>query len=157
MCQKNNVLVIDFFFVEDSAELLLNQSEIAKKHYEDTLMQLAEVNKTVAGLIDLVANTKRTLEEKLIWLSSSLGGTDLALERLYIIVWHLTLLFVSMIACAFLGAPVNVRLIVAGLPPINMALALTRNENAVGPFNLVLVIFVLSLGNVFQHTCFQVV
>lgn len=129
--------------------MLLNQSEIAKKHYEETLVQLAEVNKTVSGLIDLVTNTKKTLEEKLIWLSNSLGGTDLALERLYVIVWHLTLLLVAMIASAFLGAPVNVRFIVAGLPPVNLALALSENENALGPIDLIVLIAVLALGKIF--------
>lgn len=129
--------------------MLLNQSEIAKKHYEATLSQLAEVNKTVSGLIDLVTNTKQALEEKLTWLSTSLGGTDLALDRLYVIIWHLTLLLVSMIACAFLGASVNVRLIVAGLPPINLALALNKNENALEPTSLILLVLVLSFGKCF--------
>lgn len=131
---------------EDSAELLLKQSEIARKQYEETLLQLAEVNRTVNGLVDLVAGTKRALEEKLIWLSTSLGGTDLALERLYIIVWHLMLMLVSMIGCAFLVAPINIRLIVAGLPPLNLALALSNNDNALGPFALTLLIIGCSIG-----------
>lgn len=139
--------------IEDSAELLLNQTETAKKQYQETLLQLAEVNRTVSGLIDLVNNTKKTLEEKLIWLSNSLGGTDLALERLYVIVWHLTFLLISMIACAFLEAPITVRLIVAGLPPINLVLALGDNENALGPFNLIFVILILSIGKFFYLFC----
>lgn len=126
--------------------MLLNQSEIAKKHYEETLLQLAEVNRTISDLIGLVTNTKKSLEEKLIWLSTSLGGTDMALERLYAIVWHLTLLLLSMIACAFLGAPVNVRIMVATLPPVNLALALCKNENSVGPLNLFLLITGLASG-----------
>lgn len=129
--------------------MLLNQSKIAKKHYEETLLQLAEVNRTVSGLIDLVGNTKKTLEEKLSWLSDSLGGTDLALERLYVIVWHLTLLLFAMIACAFLGAPLNVRIIVSALPPANLALALSKNKNAVGPITLILLTSGLSLGKLF--------
>lgn len=139
-------------FPEGSTNLLIKQTEIAKKQYEETLAQLVEVNRTVTSLIDLVGRTKRALEDKLAWLATSLGGTDLALERLYTITWHMAMLLGSMISCAFLGAPRSVRVIVAGLPPVNLALALNGNESAVGPFSLIMWICGLAAGKVSDIT-----
>lgn len=134
------------YFLEDSTELLIRQSEAAQKQYEATLAQLAEVNTTVHSLVALVGGTKQALEEKLLWLSTALGGTDLAVERLYLIMWHAAFLLLAMISCSFLAASLGVRLIVAVIPPLNLGLALCGNEKALDPLQLIAVVTSLVAG-----------
>lgn len=124
----------------------MKQSEAAKQQYEATLAQLAEVNATVHSLVVLVGGTKKALEEKLAWLSSALGGTDLAVERLSLVIWHAAFLLFSMVACAFLAIPTSVRIIVATLPPLNLVLALNGNSQSLDPVGLVTLVGVLVIG-----------
>lgn len=119
---------------------------MATVQYNLTLKQLSEVNLTVHSLVNLIASTKQTLDEKLNWITSALGGTDLAIERLYTILWHSGFLMMSMIACAFLSAKISTRLFVATLLPLNLALALNGNENAQSPMNLAWIIGALVVG-----------
>ncbi|KAF5277719.1 hypothetical protein FQR65_LT03699 [Abscondita terminalis] len=132
---QHNVEVI-FRRIEDSSELLLKQSQMAHEQYKATLLQLAEVNATVHSLVSLVGGTRKALEERLTWINTALGGTDLTLERLYAIFWHTLFLLVAMITCAFLGARTITRLIVATSLPLNLALTLQRSEYALDPIYL---------------------
>ncbi|RZC38000.1 brambleberry-like, partial [Asbolus verrucosus] len=127
---------IIFERIEESSKLLLQQNENFKVQYEETLKNLAEVNKTVHNLVSLVGGTRQALEERLTWLTTALGGTDLAVERLYLIIWHSLFMMISMLTCAFLSARISTRLIVATLPPLNLALALWDNENQLTPLML---------------------
>lgn len=130
MMRIQNMAQIIFQRIEESSKILLEQSQTASQQYELTLKQLAEVNRTVHSLVGLIENTKSGLEERLMWITSALGGTDIAVERLSIVLWHTAFLLVSMVACAFLSARLSTRLIVATLPPLNLALSLAGNENA---------------------------
>ncbi|KAB0804700.1 hypothetical protein PPYR_01670 [Photinus pyralis] len=132
---QNKVQVI-FQRIEDSSELLLKQSELAQQQYQVTVEQLAEVNATVHSLVSLVGGTRRALEERLAWINSALGGTDSAIERLYAILWHASFLLIAMITCAFLGAQIITRLIVAISLPLNLALTLHKSEHALDPITL---------------------
>lgn len=125
---------------------MAKQNLIAQQQYEATLSQLADVNETVHNLVSLVDNTKQALEQKLAWLSTALGGTDLAVERLYLVLCHVAFLLVTMVCCAFLAAPMNVRLIVATVPPINLSLAVGGSSHALEPAKLVLVVAGLVAG-----------
>ncbi|KAK5646978.1 hypothetical protein RI129_005442 [Pyrocoelia pectoralis] len=116
--------------IEDSSELLLKQSELAHQQYQITVEQLAEVNATVHSLVSLVGGTRKALEERLSWINTALGGTDLAIERLYAILWHSSFLLIAMITCAFLGAQIITRLIVAISLPLNLVLTLHKSDHA---------------------------
>lgn len=104
--------------------MLLRQNEEFKAQYESTLRNLQEVNETVHSLVTLIGGTRKALEERLSWISTALGGTDLTVERLYLISWHSAFMLLAMVACAFLTARTSTRLVVATLPPFNLAFAL---------------------------------
>lgn len=126
--------------------MLLKQNENFKTQYEETLRNLAEVNKTVHNLVSLVGGTRQALEERLTWLTTALGGTDQAVERLYLILWHSAFILISMLTCAFLSAKISTRIIVATLPPVNLGLALWGTPNQLGPLNLAAAVLSLVLG-----------
>jgi hypothetical protein len=134
--------------IEESSTLLLQQNENFKLQYEETLRNLAEVNKTVHNLVSLVGGTRQALEERLAWLTTALGGTDLAVERLYLIIWHSAFMLISMLTCAFLSARLSTRVIVATLPPLNLALALWGTDNQMGPLSLAATILTFVLGTI---------
>lgn len=147
ICEILCFLVISVHvFSEDSTELLIKQTEAAQKQYEATLSKLSEVNATIHNLVTLVGGMKYALEEKFTWLSTALGGTDLAVERLYLILWHSAFLLFAMISCAFLAASASVRFIVAVLPPLNLGLALCGGENALDPIGLSFLLPILIMG-----------
>lgn len=110
------------------------------------MKNLAEVNKTVHNLVTLVGGTRQALEERLAWLSTALGGTDLAVERLYLIIWHSVFMLLAMLTCAFLSARLTTRLMVATLPPLNLTFALWGSENQLGPLALGITIISLVFG-----------
>ncbi|KAJ8920677.1 hypothetical protein NQ315_004816 [Exocentrus adspersus] len=110
--------------IEQSSDMLLKQNEYFKTQYGATLKNLQEVNETVHSLVVLVGSTRKALEDRLTWITTALGGTDLAVERLYIILWHSALMLISMLACAFLSARESTRLVVVTLPPLNLFAAL---------------------------------
>lgn len=126
--------------------MLLKQSEAARLQYEATLRQLAEVNTTVHSLVALVGGTRKALEERLAWISAALGGTDVAIDRLYAIMWHVAFLLLAMITCAFLGARTITRFIVASLPPMNLVLTLQRSSHAMDVTELTIAIASLIFG-----------
>ncbi|XP_064212659.1 protein brambleberry isoform X2 [Tribolium castaneum] len=134
--------------IEESSRLLFEQNQNFKTQYEETLRNLAEVNRTVHNLVTLVGGTRQALEERLMWLTTALGGTDLAVERLYLIIWHAAFILISMLTCAFLSARLTTRLIVATLPPVNLGLALWGSPNQLGPLTLLATILSLVLGHV---------
>lgn len=57
-----------------------------------------------------------------------LGGTDEALGRLYLVLWHIGVILIAMLASAFLSARASTRLAIITLPPLNLAMALFGNE-----------------------------
>ncbi|XP_066141533.1 protein brambleberry-like isoform X2 [Euwallacea fornicatus] len=106
------------------SEILLKQNEEFKGQYESTLRNLHEINETVHTLVNLVGGTRQVLEERLSWVMTALGGTDEAVERLYLVLWHIGLILLSMLACAFLSARASTRLIAIAVPIANLTIAL---------------------------------
>lgn len=104
------------------------------------------MNKTVHSLVALVGGTRQALEEKLSWITNVLGGTDLALERIYLILWHVVFMLVAMLVCAFLSASSFTRLIVTTLPPANLAMALHDDQENLNPVALTGALLVLILS-----------
>lgn len=126
--------------------MLIKQNEEFRHQYEATLKNLQEVNNTVYSLVALVGGTREALEAKLSWITSILGGTDLALERIYVIVWHAAFMLGAMLICAFLSVSPYTRLIVATLPPANLAMALYDDYEYLNPFSLAAAVVVFILG-----------
>lgn len=114
------------------------------------MAQLAEVNATIHNLVSIVQGTKKVLEERLEWLTSALGGTDLAVERLYLIMWHSAFLLLGMVGSAFLQAPLDVRLMVATIPPANLVLAMKQSETALDLLGLTYLLCGLILGEMHE-------
>ncbi|XP_065163475.1 protein brambleberry-like [Atheta coriaria] len=135
---------IIFKKIDDSSNMLLKHSELATKQYQATLEQLKEMNSTVSNLAILVGGTKKALEDRLQWITQLLGGTDNALERIYIFLWHILFLIISMIASAFMNASFPTRLAVISTIPGNLALNILKSEHAADPLELAafLVIFI---------------
>ncbi|CAH0557887.1 unnamed protein product [Brassicogethes aeneus] len=129
--------------IDESANLLMEQNSQFRKQYESTIKNLAEVNSTVHNLVALVGGTRQALEEKLTWITSALGGTDSAIERLYLIVWHFAFMLMAMLSCAFLTARLSTRIAVVSLPPLNLALAFYGQEQHLDPLSLGLAITML--------------
>lgn len=96
--------------------------------------------------MNLIGTTRAVLEERLNWITTALGGTDLAVERLSAIICHLVFLLFSMISCAFLSARLSTRLFVFTLPLINLALSLSNNEYSQDIITLGCSIFLLVIG-----------
>lgn len=115
-----------FSRIEESSRFMLEQSSMAAKQYEATLNQLSQVNSTVYGLVEVVSTTRAVLEEKLMWLSQTLGGTDNAVERLYLFLSHISYLILAMISCSFLQVPVPGRIALVVLVPLNLIVAIQQ-------------------------------
>lgn len=79
-------------------------------------------------MVSLVGGTRQALEERLSWITAALGGTDLAVERLYLILWHSVFMLIAMLSCAFLAARPSTRFVVVTLPPLNLAVGMYGNE-----------------------------
>lgn len=126
--------------------MLLQQSEEAQDQYKATLTQLSEVNATIHALVSLVNSTREALEERLAWLTAALGGTDVAVDRLYMIVWHGLFLLITMIASSFLRVDMFARIIVATSPPLNLLASLQQSPYALDFVGLSSTIGVLVLG-----------
>ncbi|KAI4465757.1 protein gamete expressed 1 [Holotrichia oblita] len=124
--------------IEDSSTLLIEQSERAHQQYVGTLKQLAEVNKTVNSLANLVYGTRQILEDRLNWISTALGGTDVAVDRLYLLTWHIIFIILSMIASSFIELRSSARILVVSLPCLNLAVGLNDLDMALKPLYLTL-------------------
>lgn len=133
--------------LDEFSHLMVEQNQQFKKQYESTLKNLAEVNRTVHNLVSLVGGTRQALEERLSWLTTALGGTDLAIERLYIILWHFGFMLLAMLSCAFLTAKLSTRIAVVSLPPLNLALAFYGEQHYLDPISLLAAIGVFVLSN----------
>lgn len=126
----NDLLVIQektkdiFERIEHTSSLLIQQNEDFNRQYKSTFKSLEEMNKTVSDLVVLVKGTWISLEERLTWIVAALGGTDTAIDRIYLIIWHSAFVLLAMLTCAFLAARPSTRLMVALLPPLNLAVAL---------------------------------
>ncbi|XP_057651120.1 protein brambleberry-like isoform X1 [Diorhabda carinulata] len=126
----NDLLVIQektkdiFERIEHTSSLLIQQNEDFNRQYKSTFKSLEEMNQTVSDLVVLVKGTWISLEERLTWIVSALGGTDTAIDRIYLIIWHSAFMLLAMLTCAFLAARASTRFIVALLPPLNLAIAL---------------------------------
>ncbi|XP_019867205.1 protein brambleberry [Aethina tumida] len=134
-----------FHRLDEFSHLMVEQNRQFKKQYESTLKNLAEVNRTVHNLVSLVGGTRQALEERLSWLTTALGGTDLAIERLYIILWHFGFMLLAMLSCAFLTAKLSTRIAVVSLPPLNLALAFYGEQHYLDPISLLAAIGVFVL------------
>ncbi|GJQ69802.1 hypothetical protein Trydic_g22360 [Trypoxylus dichotomus] len=122
--------------IEDSSTLLIEQSERAQKQYTDTLKQLFEVNKTIHSLANLVHGTRQLLEDRLNWISSALGGTDVAVDRLYLLTWHIAFIILTMIAASFIDLRISARILVVSLPCCNLAIGLNHLNMALDLLHL---------------------
>ncbi|KAJ8963728.1 hypothetical protein NQ314_005421 [Rhamnusium bicolor] len=133
--------------IDESSYMLLKQNEDFKSQYESTLKNLQEVNKTVHSLVTLVGGTRMALEERLMWLTNTLGGTDLAIERIYLVLWHSVFMLLAMLSCAFLAARASTRLVVVTLPLFNLAVALHGEYQYLDPISLAsaIGIFILAI------------
>lgn len=98
------------------------------------------MNKTVHSLVSVIGGTKQALEDRLNWITKTLGGTDIALERLYAVLWHFAFLIGAMIICAFLNANSSIRILVFVILPANLALQLNYNEHSFSPIGLLVLI-----------------
>ncbi|KAF5288838.1 hypothetical protein FQA39_LY03717 [Lamprigera yunnana] len=127
---------IIFQKMEDSSRMLLEQNKLAHLQYNETLKKLAEVNETIHLLVTLVSTGRKTLEEQILWVKQSLGGTDLTIERISIWLSHIVSLLMAMIGCAFLNTPKIVRAIVITTIPINLGLTLHQSVYTLQPLNL---------------------
>ncbi|KRT86824.1 hypothetical protein AMK59_1263 [Oryctes borbonicus] len=122
--------------IEDSSTLLIEQSERAHKQYMGTLNQLSEVNKTIHSLASLIQGTRQILEDRLNWISSALGGTDVAVDRLYLLTWHIVFIIITMIASSFIDLRVSARILAVSLPCLNLAIGLNHLNMALDPLHL---------------------
>ncbi|KAL1491145.1 hypothetical protein ABEB36_011786 [Hypothenemus hampei] len=118
-----------FAKIDVYSEILLQQNEDFKIQYESTIRNLKEVNNTVHNLVNLVGGTKKALEERLSWITDVLGGTDKAVERLYLVSWHLGFILISMLSSVFLSALPSTRLATVTLPILNLVFAIYGNAS----------------------------
>ncbi|XP_072376483.1 protein brambleberry-like [Diabrotica undecimpunctata] len=142
----NDLLIIQektkdiFEKIEKSSSLLIKQNEDFNRQYRSTFKSLQEMNKTVSDLVVLVKGTWLSLEERLTWIVAALGGTDTAIDRIYIIIWHCAFMLIAMLTCAFLAARSSTRFVVALLPPLNLAVALHGQYQYLDVLSLVVAI-----------------
>lgn len=126
--------------------MLIEQNRQAQIQLNLTIESLKQMNSTVSSLVNVIGGTKQALEERLVWITEILGGTDISLERLYVVIWHFCFLIAAMILCAFLNATFYTRIMVFVLLPLNIALYFNDSEQYLNPIGLVLVILLFVFG-----------
>lgn len=126
--------------------MLIEQNHFAQLQLNLTIESLKQMNSTVSSLVNIIGGTKQALEERLSWITEILGGTDIAVERLYIVMWHFGFLTGGMILCAFLNANMSTRIVVFSLVPVNMALYFNDNDQYLSPMGLIQAMSILLIG-----------
>ncbi|XP_071052470.1 protein brambleberry-like [Onthophagus taurus] len=127
--------------IDESSRLLLLQNQEAQKQYDSTMKQLNDVNSTVHSLVSMVYSTREVLEDKLTWISTALGGTDIAVDRLYLLLWHISFIVIGMIICAFLSCNIPSRILITIIPIANLTCGLYDISIPLNPFDLLISTF----------------
>lgn len=105
--------------LSDTTEYILSQNEIASTQFDQTIQRLTEINLTIDKLQKLMNALEGSVDAKLTWISSKLGGTDEALANINLILQHLGYLLFGMLLLVFVNAPAFYRLFFILAVPLN--------------------------------------
>lgn len=90
--------------LEDAMEYVLTQTAVASVHFDATVQQLNDINKTVFGVADLIKQLRSDLEEQLRWISEKVGGTEIFVVKLQLTAQYLGFLLLGMLMLVFVNA-----------------------------------------------------
>lgn len=108
----------------ETTEYILSQNEIASTQFDQTIKRLSEINLTIEKLQKLMTTLEGSVDEKLSWITTKLGGTDEALTHINLIVQHLGYLLFGMLLLVFVNAPAFYRLFFIFAVPMSFISAL---------------------------------
>lgn len=128
-----NNLQTNAFHISDklgeTTEYILSQNEIASVQFDQTIKRLSEINHTIEKLQQLMTTLEGSVDEKLTWITTKLGGTDEALANVNLIVQHLGYLLFGMLLLVFVNAPAFYRLFFIFAVPISFISTLFQWQN----------------------------
>ena len=124
----------------------MEQSEKAQNQYNMALKQLKDVNDTIYSMAILINRTQQILDERLDWIANIMGATDVTIDRLYLLIWHILFMLVAMVVAVFLKVGFLTRVAVTVLPPFNLAYGLMGSGNCLTFFELASGLIGISIG-----------
>lgn len=136
--------------LSDTTEYLLSQNEIASNQFDQTIQRLSEINETIEKLQKLMATLEGSIDKKMAWITSKLGGTDEALANINLIVQHLAYMLFGMLLLVFVNAPAFYRLFFIFAVPMSLTSSLLQWRD-VGLVELTQVLFVVFACNVIRQ------
>lgn len=79
--------------IETSTNRIIEQNNKAALQYEDTLVKLEKINKTVNFVYDLTNNMRAEVDKKLGWITEYIGATGTNLFFIYVLIFTTVCLF----------------------------------------------------------------
>ncbi|XP_031618786.1 protein brambleberry-like [Contarinia nasturtii] len=110
--------------LSDTSEYILSQNEIASTQFDQTIQRLSEINHTIEKLQKLMTTLESSVDDKLTWITSKLGGADEALKNIYLILQYIGYLLFGMLILVFINAPGFYRIFFIFAVPLNFACTL---------------------------------
>lgn len=116
--------------LSDTTEYILSQNEIASNQFDQTIQRLTEINNTIEKLQKLMKTLEGSVDEKLVWITNKIGGTDEALANINVVLQHLGYLLFGMLLLVFVNAPAFYRVFFIFAVPLNFVCTLSKWRNA---------------------------
>lgn len=125
--QKNAFQISDK--LSDNTEYILSQNEIASNQFDQTIQRLGEINNTIEKLQKIMKTLEGSVDEKLVWITNKIGGTDEALSNINLVLQHLGYLLFGMLVLVFVNAPAFYRVLFIFAVPLNFVCTLSKWQN----------------------------
>lgn len=116
--QTNALFISDK--LSDTSEYILSQNEIASTQFDQTVQRLSEISQTIEKLQTLITTLESSVDNKLAWITSKLGGADEALLNINLIVQYIGYLLFGMLLLVFVNAPGFYRIFFIFAVPLNL-------------------------------------
>lgn len=125
--QKNAFQISDK--LSDTTEYILSQNEIASNQFDQTIHRLSEINDTIEKLQRLMKTLEVSVDEKLVWITNKIGGTDEVLTNINLVLQYLGYLLFGMLLLVFINAPAFYRVFFVFAVPLNFVCTLSKWRN----------------------------
>lgn len=139
--------------LSDTTEFILSQNELTSTQFDQTIRQLAEINETIVKLSSLLNTLESDIDRKLAWIADKVGGTDVLLANVNLILQHFVYLLLGMLLLVFVNAKPFYRVVFILTVPTNFSCTLLRFHN-LEMIELTGVIGAIYVGNLIRSLLF---